>query len=127
MACRTWSVLGACEHCNADTKRASAPEAVMSWWCCPGRIVGLLAPGFSLTRACRNPGGDPMGPASMSERGLPPQSAGPLIHAQLTVGVVDGMRVAGGVQRGGLRCGQVQTGRVQDGPALTGAGVILAG
>jgi hypothetical protein len=63
----------------------------------------------------------------MSERGLPPQSAGPLIHAQLTVGVVDGMRVAGGVQRGGLRCGQVQTGRVQDGPALTGAGVILAG
>jgi hypothetical protein len=47
-----------------------------------------------------------MGPATISDRGLPPQVAGPLVHAQLTVGVVDGMRVAGGVQRGGLGCGQ---------------------
>ena len=45
--------------------------------------------------------------------GLAPQDAGSLVYAQLTVGVVDGMRVAGGVQRGGLGRGQVQTGRTQ--------------
>jgi|HubBroStandDraft_3_1064219.scaffolds.fasta_scaffold54172_3 hypothetical protein len=35
-----------------------------------------------------------MGPATISDRGLPPQSAGPLVHAQLTVGVVDRVRAA---------------------------------
>ena len=54
-----------------------------------------------------------MGPATISDRGLPPQVAGPLVHAQLTVGIVDRVRVAGGVQRGGLGCGQAQSGRVQ--------------
>ncbi len=59
-----------------------------------------------------------MGPPTISHRGVSPPGAGPLVHAQLTVGVVDGMRVAGGVQRGGLGRGQVQTGRAQVGLEL---------
>jgi pimeloyl-ACP methyl ester carboxylesterase len=68
-----------------------------------------------------------MGPPTMSQRGLPPQSAGPLVHAQLTVGVVDRVRVAGGVERGGLGCGQVQLAGHSDlGSALTMRGVQAA-
>src|SRR5580658_1876548 len=53
-------------------------------------------------------------PASPVRTGrLFPQGAGPLVYAQLTVGVIDGVRVAGGVQRGGLGRGQVQPGRAQ--------------
>jgi pimeloyl-ACP methyl ester carboxylesterase len=50
--------------------------------------------------------------------GLAPRSAGPLVHAQLTVGVVDRMRIAGGVERGGLGRGQVHVGRAEVGPEL---------
>ena len=60
----------------------------------------------------------PVTPARPRHRPGRRQGAGSLLDAQLAVGIVGGVRVAGGVERGGLGGGQVQPGRAKVGLEL---------